>query len=246
MDSDSDQFKGPKGPLMPLSEKLQAEKELLGFYVSGHPMDAFKGLSERLDTFQGEDFRKMENREAFRLCAVITGVSKKISRRDNRPWAILTVANRNMSYETCVYAESFETCGDHLEIGRCVMLEGYIQRRQDDEVSLAATKVADLVASLPTIMKELTFVISTNGDSEDFIDTLRERLMPAQGPLKVNLGFLVDSDHVVVADLASSLNWSMPMNDYRELASHPAVEDILLVASEPEIPAPRWAKRKSS
>lgn len=245
-DSDSDQFKGPKGPLMPLSEKLQAEKELLGFYVSGHPMDAFKGLSERLDTFQGEDFRKMENREAFRLCAVITGVSKKISRRDNRPWAILTVANRNMSYETCVYAESFETCGDHLEIGRCVMLEGYIQRRQDDEVSLAATKVADLVASLPTIMKELTFVISTNGDSEDFIDTLRERLMPAQGPLKVNLGFLVDSDHVVVADLASSLNWSMPMNDYRELASHPAVEDILLVASEPEIPAPRWAKRKSS
>ncbi len=236
----------PRGPEMPLSDKLQAEKDLLGFYVSGHPMNAYRGLSESLDTFEGEDFRLMENREAFRLCAVIIGVSKKLSRRDNRPWAILTVATRTTTYEVCAYAETFETCQHLLEIGRCVLIEGYVQRGQDDEVRLAATKVAGLDSMLPNLIKELTFVVADNGQTEDFLRQLRTTLEPSIGNVRVKVGFLVAEDHILVADIASSLNWSMPLNDFAALRSHSAVRDVQLVAPEPEIPQPRWAQRKVS
>ena len=39
-------------PPMPMTEKLRYEKELLGFYISGHPMDAYAGLDTVIDTFR--------------------------------------------------------------------------------------------------------------------------------------------------------------------------------------------------
>ncbi|MFP4281278.1 MAG: DNA polymerase III subunit alpha, partial [Opitutales bacterium] len=236
----------PKGPAMPLADKLQAEKELLGFYVSGHPMNTYRGISEQLDTFVGEEFRLMENRDPFRLCAVITGVAKKLSRRDNKPWAILTVATRSTSYEVCAYSETYEAAQAVFEVGRCVLIEGYIQRRQDDEVSLAATRVADLAAALPSLVRELTFVVSTNGKTPEFLETLRNKLEPAMGRVTVKVGFRVEADHILVGDIANSLKWSLPMPDYAALRAHPAVEDVLVSAPEPEIPQPAWARRKGA
>ena len=49
-----------------LEQMLTHEKELLGFYVSGHPMNPYKILATEVDTFTGDDFRLLENGEAFR------------------------------------------------------------------------------------------------------------------------------------------------------------------------------------
>lgn len=236
----------PKGPLMPLSEKLQSEKDLLGFYVSGHPMNAYRGLTEHLDTFTGDDFRKMENREPFRLCAVIIGVAKKLSRKDNRPWAILTVATRTSTYEVCAYSETFEQNSSLFEVGRCVMIEGGVQRRQDDEVGLSANRVADLDAALPSLVRELTFIVSPHDASAtDFIRVLRETLEDSIGRVKVMIGFKIEEDQLLIGDLAQSLSWSLSMRDFSTLRLHPAVEDILVVAPEPEVPPPAWARKRS-
>ena len=232
-------------PAMPLSEKLQAEKELLGFYVSGHPMDAYRGLIEHLDTFAGEDFRLMENREAFRLGAVIVGVAKKISRRDNRLWAILTVATRSHSYEVCAYSETFEQCQHLLEVGTCVLLDGYVQRGQDDEVRLIASQVSSLGKALTDLISELTFVVRPEKQAEDFLSLLRDKLEPSMGSVRVQVGFLVESDQLLVADLAASLGWSLPIEDFHALRRHPAVCDIQLVAPEPTTPEPSWKRRSA-
>ena len=40
---------------MPTAEKLAYEKELLGFYISGHPMDSYAGLDLAINTFNQPD-----------------------------------------------------------------------------------------------------------------------------------------------------------------------------------------------
>ena len=53
---------------MPMTEKLGYEKELLGFYISGHPMDAFAGLDSVIDTFaKPDDLVNFDDRTTFRL-----------------------------------------------------------------------------------------------------------------------------------------------------------------------------------
>ena len=38
-------------PAMGMTEKLRHEKDLLGFYISGHPMDAYAGIDTAIDSF---------------------------------------------------------------------------------------------------------------------------------------------------------------------------------------------------
>src|SRR5690606_11354398 len=86
------------------AEKLQFEKELLGFYVSGHPMNVFAGLSEAIDTYTVEQLLQINDRLEFRLCGIAGTIAKKLSKKDNRPWAAFTLATRNASVALNMFA----------------------------------------------------------------------------------------------------------------------------------------------
>ena len=61
----------PEVPEMEELEKLKLEKELLGFFLSGHPVDTLHGLGPLLDTITSEDLDKVEDRRSFRLWSVV-------------------------------------------------------------------------------------------------------------------------------------------------------------------------------
>lgn len=232
----------PAGPVMPLNEKLRNEKELLGFYVSGHPMNPFKRMTAAIDTFSGEQWREMENREPYRICGVITGVSKKISRRDNRPWCMLTLATAKDTYSLHTFANCYAEFSPAIEEGKLVMIEGQIMRRPDDDVQLAVNSVQPLESSLSEIIREITFIIENNGESSSFVQLLRQQLEQRLGHTIVRIGVLVDKDQYVVADLASSLEWMLNKEQFNMISRHPAVRDILIKATPPVAPAPAWGR----
>ena len=78
----------------PQHEMLTYEKELLGFYVSGHPLDEYKGLAEALTNFDVEKVDDLGDRIEFQICGVASSVTKKLSRRDNRMWALFNVGTK--------------------------------------------------------------------------------------------------------------------------------------------------------
>ncbi|MEX0322453.1 MAG: DNA polymerase III subunit alpha [Puniceicoccaceae bacterium] len=231
-----------EGPVMPLSEKLMYEKELLGFYVSGHPMNPYKHLTRHIDTFTGEDWMKMENREPYRLCGVITGVARRISRRDNRPWAMVTVATTKSTYTINAFANTYADCGSSIEEGKLVCIEGQVMRRQDDDVSLSMNGLRPLESALVDLIKDVTFIIGTNGQSSDFIQLLRNELEQRMGSTPVHLGILLDNGQVAVANLASSLEWQLNKDQFQLLRKHPAVKDIQLTVPPPVAPKNPWGR----
>ena len=234
--------KAPAGPVMPLSEKLQYEKELLGFYVSGHPMNPYRHFARAIDTFTGDDWRQMENREPFRLCGVITGVNRRISRRDNRPWCVVTLATTAATYTIHAFANCYAEFGPAIEEGKLVMVEGQIMRRQDDDIQLAMNSVRPLEQAIADLVKEVTFIISGNGHSGGFVEALRHELENHMGTTPVRLGILLDNGQVVIADLASSLEWNLNKDQFLTLRKHPAVRDVRFTVPKPSAPAPRWGR----
>jgi DNA polymerase-3 subunit alpha len=233
------------GPIMPLNEKLQYEKELLGFYVSGHPMKPFESIAKAIDTFTGSDWQKMENREAFRLCGVITGVVKRISKRDNKPWAIVTIATNQDTYTLNAFATSYERCHPELTEGALVLVEGQVIRRKDDEVQLATNTVSPLESAIGKLIRGVTFFISGNGHSCDFIDTLRSELEGSMGSTPVRVGVLLDDHQAVIAELASSLEWNLNREQLNRLRKHPAVRGLDMSIAPVETPEPEWKRRRS-
>ena len=74
----------PAGPAergLTAANRLQFEKELLGFYVSGHPMNAYAGLAEAIDTVPADQLLDLPDRSEFRLCGIATAITKKLSSR---------------------------------------------------------------------------------------------------------------------------------------------------------------------
>jgi DNA polymerase-3 subunit alpha len=237
-------FKMQAAAPMSLNDKLQNEKELLGFYVSGHPMNPFKDFAAAIDTFRGDDWRLMEDREPFRVCGVITAVTRRITRKDNRPWAMVTLATTRDTYAINAYPECYAGCHALLEPGRLVLVEGQVSRRQDDDPQLAANAVRPLEGAVPGLLDTVTFIISPNGDSADFVHLLRAELDKRVGGTVVRLGVLVGENRAAIADLASSLTWMPNAEQFKLLRRHPAVRGVQFSVPQPIAPEPRWKKRR--
>src|SRR5690606_16021141 len=112
-----------------------------------------------------------------------------------------------------------------------------------DEIQLAANKVQHLDAALAALVKEITFIVDANGQTPQFLDTLRNEIESATGPTRIRIGFLLGDDEYVVADIAQSLSWTLSKDVFGKLRQHPAVRDVHLTVPEVEAPPPRWAKR---
>lgn len=116
----------------PESERLQREKEILGFFISGHPLDRFReemGLFDRVHTGNLKEFRDQK----VELACVVTEVTRQISRRDGAEWARITVEDFHGTATVLAFSESWERNRDLLQKDTPVVLRGGVSGRERDE-----------------------------------------------------------------------------------------------------------------
>lgn len=218
--------------IMPLFKKLKYEKELLGFYVSGHPMNGYKYLDIAIDTIKDNNLLVFENRSYFRLCGVVSNISKKISRRDKRPWAILSLGTRLSTFTINIYADAFSKYNNLLVDGELLMVTGIILKRNDD-VRLSADFIQPLEQSIPDVIKKICWVVRPDVGVNDFLDKLKRILEDNYGDTQTEIGFLVDDNHVVVTNIAGSLSWKVGSNDFLKLRQHPSIANVEIETNIP-------------
>jgi DNA polymerase III subunit alpha len=257
--------------VMPMTDKLQNEKDLLGFYVSGHPMNRFRGIAEGLSSFRAEEYINWGDRTPYRLCGVIVSATKKITKKDNRAWAILSIGTRTATYQINFYPEAYgkkmdafterhdewkraaaDADKDYLEShkepedplspGRIVMIEGSVSRR-NGESQLVADTVQDLERSIDEVVTNVCWVVEPDARAVDFMQKLHEAVLPRFGQANVEVGFQVEDGSLAVAELCSSLCWRIDVDDFAKLLAHPAVRDVLVEGKKVERREPDYKKR---
>jgi DNA polymerase-3 subunit alpha len=125
-------------------EKLSYEKELLGFYVSGHPLDAYA------DVFAAKNYRSiaslanLDDRASFKIAGAIVQVEKKFTRKEGKPFAVLWIEDLADMLEVVVWNEVYLKVSDLLAAGRVVEIKGTVDKREE---ALRATAVE--IRSLP-------------------------------------------------------------------------------------------------
>jgi len=232
----------------PLAEKLVFEKELLGFYVSGHPMNAWAGLAEAVSSHAEDQLLELEDRTQFRLCGIVGNVVKKLSRRDNRPWAAFTLATRTGSVVLNMYADAFETYAKYLEPEKPVAVLGTVLRGADG-VRLNVKECHPLASYLPSAVKKVTWLLRPESmDNEDFISELRKELEGAKGDVETEVGFYFGNGDrqgdIAISEVASALGWRLTAAAYQSLRRHPAVIGAVVDTRPVEVKETRrWAKR---
>jgi DNA polymerase-3 subunit alpha len=139
-------FSSPPKVLHKTSEMeiLQREKELLGFYLTGHPMDAFKGILERLSCVPFKDFEQLPEQALVRAAFVIETVQVKISAKSQKKFAILTISDGIERFEMPVWADLYESAAPLLKENQ--LLYGIVQvERKEGAISLQARHLDALI-----------------------------------------------------------------------------------------------------
>ena len=88
------------------TEKLNKEKLLLGFYLTGHPMAKYQDILKNLSCVPLKDFEKFQNSTLIRAAFIIDEVKFKIS-KSQRKFAILTISDGIERYELPIWPELY-------------------------------------------------------------------------------------------------------------------------------------------
>ncbi len=228
---------------LPLNEQLLYEKELCGFFVTGHPLNPYRHLADAVDTITGDNFRQLPDRTPFRLCGVVTKVDKKISKKDNRPWAILTVSTRDSIYNINFYSDAFEKNQSRLVAGALLCVGGAVSLR-NNEVQLIGDTAGALEASLAHIIKKIRWMLHPGSLADDFLHKLREILDRQCGDIEMEVGFVLDDAWCVLATLASPMRWKLVPETFQELRRHAAVAGLQIECTPPAPREQPWKKAK--
>ncbi len=102
------------------SVQLSYEKELLGFYVTGHPLDDYKGTLEKEKHTPLASLQEPTEPVRERVAGLISTVEKKFTKKEGKPFAIILFEDFTGSIEITVWSEAFTEAELLLQPGTAV------------------------------------------------------------------------------------------------------------------------------
>ncbi len=118
-------------PEWPLHERLAHEKELLGFYVTGHPLEPWTELLQQYGLARTSQLAQLPNRSLTRIGGLIASVQHGLSRKSGKPWLLLTLEDLEGSVPVLVMNETYERHREWLQPNRAVLVVGELNTTEE-------------------------------------------------------------------------------------------------------------------
>lgn len=194
----------PELPEWEKKQKLTFERQMLGLYVSDHPLAGLEHILASASDVSIASLRADEHRSdgsMVTIAGLITAVQLKISKNGN-PWAIATIEDLEGSVEVMFFGENYLAYSTVLAEDTVVVLKGRLRRR-DEDLSLQAQELTlpDLTTAEGT---PLTLQLPELRCTPPLVSRLREVLESHPGATQVQLR-LAGRGHTTVMRLEDGL-----------------------------------------
>ncbi len=171
------------------SERLQREKELLGFYISGHPLEPFRTECELFASHTVAQLGTWTI-EPVTIGVVVSAIKRQVAKRSGAEFARLTVEDFTGSSEVLVFPEAWAVIAERVRPDVPLLLKGgYSRRDQDVEDPTFIVQTVTRFAEVRT-SGELAVAIELTGGSDlvpSVMDDVRLTLESHQGTAPVEL-----------------------------------------------------------
>src|SRR3984957_468214 len=113
------------------SDVLKKEKELLGFFLTGHPMDAYRPILKRLSCIPLCELENLDHNSVVRAAFIVETVQTRISQKTQKKFAILNISDGMETYELPIWADLFEEKNSLLEENQLLYAVLQVDRREE-------------------------------------------------------------------------------------------------------------------
>ena len=177
----------PELPQWSTKERLAKEREVLGFYVTDHPLRKYELEYKSFASIQLGDTEKLEDSDVVRACGVITELKTKID-KSNRQMAFFKLDDFSGSCECLMFSKIYEEYGKYIQEEECVLIIGKTES-SGDAIKLHIDKVIPLQETKTELTESLKICIDKRRHSLEKITELKNILNSSEGstPLYIDL-----------------------------------------------------------
>jgi len=204
----------PDCPAWKEKENLTAERELLGIYTTGHPLNRYRRIIKDIQTISLANLAEASDNLDVRVAGMAASVTRRISKQSKEPWAVLMLDDGEASIETLVFPKAFKQFEGTCIPDQPVLVCGTLSKR-DEPLKIIANEVYPLMDAPRHFGEKVIVGIKTDdGQSLTRIDALR-RLVdrhPGTVPLLICLIYPDKKRILIQPDRALSIDPSPEFN----------------------------------
>lgn len=174
-------------------EALGKEKEVIGFYISGHPLDDFKFEMKNFCSHQIENLIGIDNLKNLRgrdiaFAGIITVVNHRMS-KTGKPFGSFTVEDLTGSMEIALFGEDYGKLKQFLEVESLVFIKARVQNRfrKEDEFELKPYAISYMSDLGDKMAKELILHMKLREVNGSVGTELQSLLLQHQGSTPVRI-----------------------------------------------------------
>jgi DNA polymerase-3 subunit alpha len=179
-------------------EKLRREKESLGFYITGHPLDKHEDVMSTFATATTQDLGSIQDKSVIKLAGLINSMRIKRTRRGEK-MAVINLEDKNGFTEVIVFPDVFAQRASVLNDDRPLLVTGEVESG-DNMVKVRAMEVVALETVRQRSINSIVIPVSREGLSRTSLMKLRDLIFkyPGECQLKFRIRLGEDSNATVV------------------------------------------------
>lgn len=196
-------------------EQLKFERDVVGVYISGHPLDNYK-LELNFCNCRVNDLKdmvKLKNKEVS-IGGMISSVQHKIS-KNGKPFGSFVLEDYNDSIELPVFGEEYLRFRHFLVQGAFLYVKGKIQERynQPDNMEFKISQMQLLPELRDKMAKSITIQVPLSEISDSFIDKMNNLFESNKGSCNVKFAIFDRSENLLI-EMPSKKTKVSPTNEF--------------------------------
>ncbi|MBX3734217.1 MAG: DNA polymerase III subunit alpha [Verrucomicrobiae bacterium] len=231
------------GPLLeewPVADRLAAEKELLGIYISGHPLQPFETLLSRYALHAIAELRTLENRSMARIGGLVSAVQEGLSRKSGRKYAMVTVEDLTGSVQLLLMNENYDRYRALVPVNAPVLVTAEVNTGED-RPKLFPQEVLPLADAPKRLTRQVHLRLRATGLDRARLESVRALVEAHRGSVPLFLS--IRMDHGPVAFLESHERFSVAPTLEFEAAVNAALGPATFFA-KPDVSLPERTPRR--
>jgi DNA polymerase-3 subunit alpha len=183
--------------------RLSAEKEILGFFITGHPLEKYSGKLQDLRALSTAEICAMKSStgkgESICTAGIITNIRVVKSKRGDF-YAQGALEDMLGTIEMIVFPEAYKRLGDKVKLEVPVLVRGGVRVEEGSNPKLTADDITPLDDAKVTLPKSLRIRVPTESGESVVVDELHSLFLLQKGDAKVLFDVERQGDFMVVME----------------------------------------------
>ncbi len=232
------------------SEMLAAEKELIGFFISGHPLARHEWTLNHFALLRMKDLHKQPAGARIRLGGMVVEMRKLFTKKDQKPMATFRIEGLEGSTNAIIFPGPYEQYGNLLVDDSTFMFGGIMKEEEGSDPKLQIMEIFPLEQASGLFCDRVSIHLPEMGVNQHVAETLREIASEFRGSIPLHICIeLIDGPKVFInADHAFKVR---PCAELEQRIEKAIGEGLVYIAARSDAlrnppPERKWQKRQQA